>query len=301
MPSHDEIVPEIAEQNEARAVFEQLHNGRHPHDDRDWGWIKGYSIALARRRLADRRPVDPEDTTGVLTLDQAIDNFGNAMVVWGEADKNSRDYDDLALAADRARQTLIAIVRPISNETDTLHPAKVSPSTLRILYVHNGKELVVGGEGGEVWIATFADRHMAVHFVGWAKERLFHLNGRRGTQNALATAECPQAGELEYHAALQVAQGVFERYKLEWASYWGKMKDAPIINDVAARMAEAFVTHARRGEAANNPRRAGRPKTLLESAGPIIYAYANASPHRIEDARLWLKRYVDEGNRMPRP
>lgn len=56
-PSSNEVT--IQEQNEARAAFERIYAGRHPHTDGDWRWIQGYQWALVAGRLPveTRQPV----------------------------------------------------------------------------------------------------------------------------------------------------------------------------------------------------------------------------------------------------
>jgi hypothetical protein len=42
---------------------------------------------------------------------------------------------------------------------------RVDPGTLTITHVFNGEEVVMGGEDGQVWIATFADATEAARHV----------------------------------------------------------------------------------------------------------------------------------------
>jgi len=45
--------------------------------------------------------------------------------------------------------------------------------------------------------------------------------------------------------ALRVAQRVFDKYKGDQPKWWKRMDGTPILNDVAVRMAEAFITEFR--------------------------------------------------------
>lgn len=68
--------------------------------------------------------------------------------------------------------------------------AKVNPSTLSVTHIYDGEEVVTGGDDGQTWIATFADRSMAAHFVSYAKAHLFHVNGVRRPSQETPADEC---------------------------------------------------------------------------------------------------------------
>jgi hypothetical protein len=68
--------------------------------------------------------------------------------------------------------------------------AKVNPSTLSVTHICDGEEVITGGDDGQVWIGTFADRSMAAHFVNYAKAHLFHVNGERRPEKE-TSALCP--------------------------------------------------------------------------------------------------------------
>lgn len=46
---------------------------------------------------------------------------------------------------------------------------------------------------------------------------------------------------MNFIEALKVANGVLETYKREQPKWWARMDGTPILNDLAVRMAEAFV------------------------------------------------------------
>lgn len=66
--------------------------------------------------------------------------------------------------------------------------AKVNPSTLGVTHICDGQEVVTGGDDGQTWIATFADRSMAAHFVNYAKAHLLHVNGERRPEKETSSA-----------------------------------------------------------------------------------------------------------------
>lgn len=47
----------------------------------------------------------------------------------------------------------------------------VTPETLSVTHIFDGEEVVTGGPDGLVWVATFASRNAAEHFVWYCVER----------------------------------------------------------------------------------------------------------------------------------
>lgn len=45
-----------------------------------------------------------------------------------------------------------------------------TPETLEITHIFDGEEVVTGGPDGQIWIATFASRIAAEHFVRYCVE-----------------------------------------------------------------------------------------------------------------------------------
>lgn len=46
---------------------------------------------------------------------------------------------------------------------------------------------------------------------------------------------------MNFVEALRIAQSVLDQYKRDQPKWWRRMDGTPILNDVAVRMAEAFV------------------------------------------------------------
>jgi hypothetical protein len=65
----------------------------------------------------------------------------------------------------------------------------------------------------------------------------------------ICSASAPQEGDsaaapaarLDFTSALAVATQVFEQYRVEQSKWWKRMDGTPILNDIAVRMARAFV------------------------------------------------------------
>jgi len=47
--------------------------------------------------------------------------------------------------------------------------------------------------------------------------------------------------ESDFVKALRIAKGVLEQYKIDQPKWWKRMDGTPILNDVAVRMAQAFL------------------------------------------------------------
>jgi hypothetical protein len=46
---------------------------------------------------------------------------------------------------------------------------------------------------------------------------------------------------MNFVEALKITEGVFETYRIDQPKWWKRMDGTPILNDVAVRMAMAFV------------------------------------------------------------
>ena len=57
--------------------------------------------------------------------------------------------------------------------------AWVDVDTLTATHIFDGEEVVLGGEDGQVWIATFASRSEADGFVGYLKSCRAEIEGIR--------------------------------------------------------------------------------------------------------------------------
>ena len=60
----------------------------------------------------------------------------------------------------------------------------VHPNTVRVTHIFDGEEAVTGGESGQIWVATFADRVAAEWFVKFANEQGVMLRGQQPANSA---------------------------------------------------------------------------------------------------------------------
>lgn len=59
---------------------------------------------------------------------------------------------------------------------------------------------------------------------------------------------------MDFVKALEIAKGVLEQYRQDQPKWWKRMDGTPILNDVAVRMAEAFIAHDEAEKEAAKPR-----------------------------------------------
>jgi hypothetical protein len=50
-----------------------------------------------------------------------------------------------------------------------------------------------------------------------------------------------QKKEMDFHVALKIAEGVMDKYRIEQPKWWKRMDGTPMLNDIAVRMAMAFL------------------------------------------------------------
>lgn len=86
---------------------------------------------------------------------------------------------------------------------------RISPSTLTVTHIHDGEEVVTGGPDGQVWVATFADRHLAAWFVNAAKDHFFHIKGECRVCFRRNKQQFDLAAEIK--ARMDLAKGEFCR------------------------------------------------------------------------------------------
>jgi hypothetical protein len=54
------------------------------------------------------------------------------------------------------------------------------PHTVSVTHIFDGEEVVTGGDSGQIWIATFADRVAAEWFIKFAQQQGVALRGEPG-------------------------------------------------------------------------------------------------------------------------
>jgi hypothetical protein len=90
---------------------------------------------------------------------------------------------------------------------------------------------------------------------GYPKNAAPHRNKSIPAYHEFHGENGPEKQSIDYCAYLAVAEQVFQQYKQDQPKWWKRMDGTPILNDIAVRMAEAFL--------ATDPRRPSHSKSDL--------------------------------------